>query len=973
MSAEPVFDFDGLTEQDLAGLDVETLTKWIVALEQLPGAPSGVTSEFARETCQEFIVDILGEQPSPAAIRHGITNPWTPDQARIMDSARTVKRTAVYSGNGVGKALALDTQILTPAGWTTMGALRIGDTVFDENGQPTQVTYISPIYTDHDCFEVTFSDGTRITADAEHEWVTWDHAARKSAGRRLRERKRAPSAHRWKNPKKRTTREIAETLQRKNGSGRRLNHSIPTCGAVQQPEAALPLSPYVLGCWLGDGHSAAPYLTVSDSDVELLGHVQAEGVTTRPMKSYNDRTQTYALGGKRDVRLKLRAVGVLGNKHIPESYLRASAKQRLALLQGLMDTDGYAGAAVNGYAEFCSTSRALADGALELIVSLGMIATMKESAAMLHGREVSRRWRITFKPSMPVFRLKRKLALFNPEAPQWNRRSHRYIVDVRRVPTVPVKCIQVDAPSHLYLASRSCIPTHNTYINGRLALWFLYGLKDTIVITTAPTVRQVENLLWGEIRSARARSKTPLPGRPLLTSVHLGEQWYAMGYTARIRTGDESATAFQGVHSRGRVVVIVDEATDIPEPLWSAIKRITIGVRDRIIAIGNPTDPSCYFARVAELKRPDGTPMWNTIICSGEEHPNVKFDDPEIVPGAVTTEFVQDTLHESGSRDSAVYRSSVLGLFPTDRPDGLISLEWITRSQARFERILEGTEPKPTARRGIALAADIAGEGNDLTILSAIEDHEWRIPELEPNEHRKHKRAWLQGRDVMVVADMIAQACHELKHVRIVVLDDTGVGQGVSARLRQLQREGKLPKYRQLDGKLRDIWIVRKNFGASSESALFHLVKDELWWGGREILRAGDLILPSEQVMTQWGLPRGNSLRSQLTTAIYGRTGDGEGNKIQVYDKRGAHGKAELTRNLPSKSPDIAHSYIMAVYGWNKLKADPDGRPAPRNMIEMFEEQVRASIDKATDSEKRKRHAGQKRTGPISPWARGKK
>jgi phage terminase large subunit len=543
-----------------------------------------------------------------------------------------------------------------------------------------------------------------------------------------------------------------------------------------------------------------------------------------------------------------------------------------------------------------------------------------------------------------------------------------------KVPWTPDQARVMDGVrQHKRVAVYSGNGIGKSYICSRITLWALFGMENTIVITTAPNKRQVESILWGEIRAAVEKSKTELPGRSLLSSIHLGEQWYAMGYTARVRTGDESATGFQGIHSRGRVVVIVDEATDIPEPVWSAIKRITIGERDKIVAIGNPTDPACYFAKIQELKRSDGTPMWHTIVCSGEDHPNVVHDDAEIIPGAVTAEFIQDILDETGSRESAVYRSAVLGLFPTESPDALISLTWLTAAQARYDRILEGVEKRPDSRRGIALGVDVAGSGTDLTIVSAIKDNEWSIPKLTPTEKRKHARAWLQGRDPMEVADLVVQACVELREVRIIVLDDTGIGQGVSARLRQIQREGKLPRYRTMDGKVRDIYIVSKNFGESSNRPRFHLIKDELWWDAREELREGRLIIPHEQEMTSWELPRGHTLRGQITPPIYARTGAGadDGAKIEVYDKRDAHGKKHLTRNLPSKSPDIAHSWILSVHGWLKLRADMS-KPLPKSVEEAFNARTQELIAKATRADKKaqtKTKAG-KKAGPRSPWIR---
>jgi hypothetical protein len=150
---------------------------------------------------------------------------------------------------------------------------------------------------------------------------------------------------------------------------------------------------------------------------------------------------------------------VLANKHVPDVYLRAAPKQRLALLQGLMDTDGAAG--TSGSVEFTNTNRRLAEAVVELATSLGHKAVLHERRATLDGRDCGPKHVVTWTPPDPVFRLSRKLTRQKPTGHR-GVQSVRYVVDVRPVPSRPVRCITVDAPDHLYLASRSCIPTHNS-------------------------------------------------------------------------------------------------------------------------------------------------------------------------------------------------------------------------------------------------------------------------------------------------------------------------------------------------------------------------------------------------------------------------------------------------------------------------------------------------------------------------------
>ncbi len=244
-----------------------------------------------------------------------------------------------------------------------------------------------------------------------------------------------------------TTKEIRDSLQ----VGGYVNHSIGVCGVLDQPEQELPVDPYVLGCWLGDGHSASGQFYCADS--EIVANIENAGFEVRAQA-----WSRYAWGII-GLRKGLRHLGVLSNKHVPEAYLRAAPKQRLALLQGLMDTDGNNGR--NGQVQFTNTNRRLTEAVVELAVSLGHKAVLREGRAKLNGRDCGPKYVVTWTPPDPVFRLSRKLARQRLTGHR-GVQSVRYVVDVRPVPSRPVRCITVDAPDHLYLASRACIPTHNS-------------------------------------------------------------------------------------------------------------------------------------------------------------------------------------------------------------------------------------------------------------------------------------------------------------------------------------------------------------------------------------------------------------------------------------------------------------------------------------------------------------------------------
>jgi hypothetical protein len=221
-------------------------------------------------------------------------------------------------------------------------------------------------------------------------------------------------------------------------------------GALLTSDIELPIPPYTLGAWLGDGSSRNSQLT--GQDAEIWERIERDGFKVVHYKW--DRIAHNILG----LATPLRKAGLLQNKHIPEIYLRSGVGQRLALLQGLMDTDGHA--ALDGGCEFDNINERLAMGVLELALSLGIKATILKGTAKLNGVTISDKWRVRFTTSLPVFGMQRKLERLN----QSPRRTtlFRYLIGCEKVESVDTRCIAVDSPTRQYLAGSSLIPTHNT-------------------------------------------------------------------------------------------------------------------------------------------------------------------------------------------------------------------------------------------------------------------------------------------------------------------------------------------------------------------------------------------------------------------------------------------------------------------------------------------------------------------------------
>lgn len=336
------------------------------------------------------------------------------------------------------KGLALDTKIPTPDGWKTMGELEIGDTVFDMYGKKTKVIAVSEVK--HiDCFKITFSNGDSVICDNEHRWVA---EISSNASRRVKE-------NGWRTL---TVNELYE--EKKNGG----SVKIPMNPALDLPERDdLLIDPWVLGYWLGNGSKQHARVTCDVKDKEYVKsriseHYEVSDLVSKP------ESNAAEIGIKSNFITKLREEGVLNNKHIPMKYKRGSFSQRLALLQGLMDSDGHIDKE-RGRASFSNCNKALADDVAELAASLGECVSRSVSLAKGFGKEVVCH-NVTWKPANQPVGMPRKLERVTDRKLE----QYRSVKSVEKIDSVPTKCIAVDSETRTYLCGESMIPTHNTVL-----------------------------------------------------------------------------------------------------------------------------------------------------------------------------------------------------------------------------------------------------------------------------------------------------------------------------------------------------------------------------------------------------------------------------------------------------------------------------------------------------------------------------
>lgn len=506
-----------------------------------------------------------------------------------------------------------------------MGALQDGDTVFDEHGQPCTVVQAHEVLHHRPCYKVTFSDGTEVIADEDHLWLTWNRRERKNAIRNAKSdatRVRDWGPPRNDQPKARTTAEIRETLMVNRGRKER-NHSIPNCAPLVLPDADLPIDPYVLGLWLGDGHSAGPMMTCADEDMADAISAAYPTLTRKTSSGNTGKATTYHwtnsnehAPGSNTFRNDLRALNLLHNKHIPDIYQRASAEQRLALVQGLMDTDGSVDP--KSACEFTTTSRALADGMLELLIGLGVRVKILESRATLYGKDCGPKYRLLFNTNRPVFRLPRKAAKLQRLIDRRRFRvDHRFIESVEPVPSVPVRCITVDSPSRLYLCSRAMIPTHNTATGIRTACEV--ALAGQPVGWFAPSYK-IALEAWRELvdRLAAVTSRMNEQDKRLeLVTGGVIEVW-------TLDTPDPA---------RGRkyALAVIDEAGIVRELLevWQAAIRPTlVDLSGKALFLGTPKGRRHGFITLFNRGAGDD-PDWQAFRASTLENPYIPAEEVE--------------------------------------------------------------------------------------------------------------------------------------------------------------------------------------------------------------------------------------------------------------------------------------------------------------------------------------------------------
>lgn len=395
-------------------------------------------------------------------------------------------------------------------------------------------------------------------------------------------------------------------------------------------------------------------------------------------------------------------------------------------------------------------------------------------------------------------------------------------------------------------AVQSCHDVGKSYIASRLVAWWIaaHPPGEAFVVTSAPTFQQVRAILWREIGKAHAKGN--LIGHTNETEWKIGKELVGFGR----KPSDYSPTAFQGIHAR-YVLVVLDEACGVPESLWDAADTLITNESSRILAIGNPDDPTSEFQKICR----EGTD-WNKIRISAFDSPNFTG---EVIPDAVREVLVSTTWVDEKKKkwgDShPFWQSKVLGLFPQQSATALLPMNWLLDATRR--------ELPPDSESKVALGVDVARFGNDRTVIAVRQGNRGRII------HNAN------GNDTMETASAVRRFIKSYK-ANIAGIDTVGVGGGVYDRLYE---ENEAVFEMVASGRAKDYGTFANN-------------RAEWYWNFREALEKGEVDLDEND----------EDLISELAGMQF---------KIDARGRIIIESKEDMKKR-GLQSPDLADALVMA-------------------------------------------------------------
>jgi len=390
-----------------------------------------------------------------------------------------------------------------------------------------------------------------------------------------------------------------------------------------------------------------------------------------------------------------------------------------------------------------------------------------------------------------------------------------------------------------------------SYISARIVLWFLQCWKNSIVVTTAPTQNQVEKILWGEIRNQFKNSLIPLSGECLYSQIKVADKHYAIGLST------DKGDRIQGFNAE-HVLIVVDEASGVADEIYESIEGLMARSHCRLLLIGNPLNIDGEFYKSFK------DPSYNKIHVSCLDSPNVRAGK-DIIPGLTSKDWVDEKKRQWGE-DSSRFKSRILGEFPEEGEDTLIPLRWVERAERTFID-LHGFEPR-------ILAIDVARFGtNDTVFLPRIGDKVVLIDNIIPCH---------QGKDLTYTTGRAIEIIRAFKP-DVVVVDDTGVGGGLSDNLSDMYE---------------DLVFAFNGASEALDKTTYINLKAEEYYCLKEKFRKGIIDIPKD-----------TRLSAELPEI---KTGFSNKDRIKIENKRKI-GSAKF------ESPDFADALMMSEWGLKQI------------------------------------------------------
>ena len=502
-----------------------------------------------------------------------------------------------------GKLLQNKEVIPTPLGFTLMGDLKVGDQVLDEFGNACNVVFVSEEQ-NVKAYRITFDDGSFVDSCEDHQWVVYD---RLNPSYTVVDGKKTNFQHRRIQA---STKQLVEShWKRKNSQGYdEYAYYIPNTEPVKYKHRHTIVDPYIMGAWLGDGSSHGPVLTCH---INHKAFYEQQGILFASNESRDKRPNVFTQSIIGNLSEAISTYGIrkkqgqkTSSKRIPQDYLFNTIENRVALLQGIMDTDGHI--AKNGQCQIQLTikNRPLIEDVYTLLCSLGLKVTRKEFVNNKF-KVPTGSVRLSFTVSRDKFdvaRLPEKLANQKYTLPNARYVYSRTIQNIEPIPNIVGRCIQVDSPNSLYLCTNSFIPTHNTTAIVGLMLWYILFHEEYSIAILAHKLLQAQEIM--------ARIQLAYENLP---------KWLQQGVVEwnkrniELENGSKiiaSSTTASGARGGSYNLVYLDEFAFVPNNMQekffsSTYPVISSGQTTKVLITSTPNGLNLFYKlwRDSELKR----------------------------------------------------------------------------------------------------------------------------------------------------------------------------------------------------------------------------------------------------------------------------------------------------------------------------------------------------------------------------------